>query len=150
MFIFEASEYQKFKKALAQAGVQDQFKERCEPDPLINAGINCQASTKSDGKKQVAVAVTYKIALEIGSLGDNVQYLRRQMEALATTFNIFAGRSQKTLFFRFWQRFPHHLKRYQPTPVGRRWAPSQRQTVIRSTITPSAMKRQNAGSSIPV
>ena len=79
MSIFDAPEFQKFETALAKAGVLDQFKERCEPDPLINAGINCQPSTKSDGKKQVAVAVTYKIALEIGSLGDNVQYLRQQI-----------------------------------------------------------------------
>ncbi|MEE9537548.1 MAG: SIS domain-containing protein [Desulfobacterales bacterium] len=79
MFIFEAAEFQKFEAALAQADVLDQFKERCELDPLINAGINCQPSTKTDGKKQVAIAVTYKIALEIGRLGDNVQYLRQQI-----------------------------------------------------------------------
>ncbi|MGD2187280.1 MAG: SIS domain-containing protein [Desulfobacterales bacterium] len=79
MFIFEAPEFQKVETALAQAGVLDQFKERCEPDLLINGGINCQSSTKTDGKKQVAIAVTYKIALEIGSLGDNVHYLRHQI-----------------------------------------------------------------------
>jgi glucosamine--fructose-6-phosphate aminotransferase (isomerizing) len=79
MLIFEAPEFQKFESDLAKADVLDQFKERCEPDPLINAGINCRPSTKSDGKKQVAVAVTYKTALEIGSLGDNVQYLRHQI-----------------------------------------------------------------------
>jgi glucosamine--fructose-6-phosphate aminotransferase (isomerizing) len=79
MFIFEAPEFQKIENALAKAGVMDQFEERCEPDPLINAGINCQPSTTPDGKKQVAVAVTYKIALEIGSLGENVQYLRQKI-----------------------------------------------------------------------
>jgi glucosamine--fructose-6-phosphate aminotransferase (isomerizing) len=79
MFIFDPPEFQKFEAALAQAGIRDQYKDRCEPDLLINGGINCQTSTTPDGKKQVAVAVTYKIALEIGSLGDNVQYLRRQI-----------------------------------------------------------------------
>ena len=79
MFIFDPPEFQKFEAALTQAGIRDQFKDRCEPDPLINGGINCQPSTQTDGKKQVAVAVTYKIALEIGSLGDNVQYLRQQI-----------------------------------------------------------------------
>jgi len=79
MFIFDPAEFQKFEATLTQAGIHDQFKDRCEPDPLINGGINCQPSTKPDGKKQVAVAVTYKTALEIGSLGDNVQYLRRQI-----------------------------------------------------------------------
>jgi glucosamine--fructose-6-phosphate aminotransferase (isomerizing) len=91
MFIFETSEFQKIEKALAKAGVLDQFKARCEADPLINAGINCQLSTKPDGKKQMAVAVTYKIALEIGSLGDNVQYLRQQI-ATDPVFQILATR----------------------------------------------------------
>ncbi len=89
MFIFEAPEFKKFESALAKADLLDQFKERCEPDLLINAGINCQQSTTTDGKKQVAVAVTYKIALEIGSLGDNVQYLRQQI-ATDSVFQILA------------------------------------------------------------
>jgi glucosamine--fructose-6-phosphate aminotransferase (isomerizing) len=79
LFIFDPPEFSKFETALTGAGLYDQFKDRCEPDPLINGGINCQPSTNTDGEKQVAVAVTYKIALEIGSLGDNVQHLRRQV-----------------------------------------------------------------------
>ncbi|MBW2481898.1 MAG: SIS domain-containing protein, partial [Deltaproteobacteria bacterium] len=79
MLIFAPLEFQKFEAALTKAGIQEKFKERCEPDLLVNRGINCQASTTPDGINQVAVAVTYKIALEIGSLGDNVQYLRRQI-----------------------------------------------------------------------
>jgi glucosamine--fructose-6-phosphate aminotransferase (isomerizing) len=79
MFIFDAPEFQKFEAALTQAGLLDQYKNRCDPDPLVNGGINCQPSIQTDGKKQVAIAVTYKIALEIGSLGDNVQYLRQQI-----------------------------------------------------------------------
>jgi glucosamine--fructose-6-phosphate aminotransferase (isomerizing) len=79
MFIFDAPGFEKFEAALARAGMLDQFKDRCERDPLISGGINCRSSTAGDGKKQVAVAVTYKIALEIGSLGENVQNLRRQI-----------------------------------------------------------------------
>ena len=79
MFIFDSREFQRFEAALTQAGVQDQFKDRSEPDPLINGAINCQPQKQANGKKRVAVAVTYKIALEIGSLGDNVQYLRQQI-----------------------------------------------------------------------
>lgn len=79
MFIFDAPGFQKFENALARAGLLEQFKDRCDPDPLISGGINLRASTKEDGKEQVAVAVTYKIALEIGSLGENVQNLRRQI-----------------------------------------------------------------------
>jgi glucosamine--fructose-6-phosphate aminotransferase (isomerizing) len=79
MFTFDPPAFQKFEAALTRTGIADQFKNRCEPDLLINGGINCRPSTTPDGKKQVAVAVTYKIALEIGSLGDNVQHLRRQI-----------------------------------------------------------------------
>ncbi len=50
MFVFEAPDYQKIEAALDKAGLRDQFKERCEPDPLINAGINCHPSTAADGK----------------------------------------------------------------------------------------------------
>jgi glucosamine--fructose-6-phosphate aminotransferase (isomerizing) len=79
MFIFEEPDFENAQAVLEQAGQLAQFKERCDPDPLVNGGINYQPSTQLDGKKQVAVAVTYKIALEIGSLGDNVDYLRRQI-----------------------------------------------------------------------
>jgi glutamine---fructose-6-phosphate transaminase (isomerizing) len=79
MFIFDAPEFERFEAALTRAEMLNQFKDRCETDPLISGGINCRSSTGRDGKKQVAVAVTYKIALEIGSLGENVQDLRRQI-----------------------------------------------------------------------
>ncbi|MEJ2729734.1 MAG: SIS domain-containing protein [Deltaproteobacteria bacterium] len=79
MFILEAAEFQKFEKALGKDGLREQFKNRCESDLLVNGGISCQLSTTADAENQVAVAVTYKIALEIGSLGDNVRYLRGQI-----------------------------------------------------------------------
>ena len=79
MFVFDAPGFQKLEATLKRAGLLDQFKDRCDPDPLTSGGINCRSSANGDGKKQVAVAVTYKIALEIGSLGENVQHLRRQI-----------------------------------------------------------------------
>jgi glucosamine--fructose-6-phosphate aminotransferase (isomerizing) len=79
MFMFRDADFQTGRAALEQSGHYAQFKERCDPDPLVNGGISYQPATQSDGNKQVAVAVTYKIALEIGSLGDNVDYLRRQI-----------------------------------------------------------------------
>ena len=95
MFIFDAPEFKKFEEALTRAGLLDQFKDRCEPDPLVSGGINFRSSTRGDGKKQVAIAVTYKVALEIGSLGENVQHLRRQIandpvfQILATAAAVF-------------------------------------------------------------
>jgi glucosamine--fructose-6-phosphate aminotransferase (isomerizing) len=79
MFIFENADFQTGRAALEQSGHYAQFKERCDPDPLVNGGISYQPVAQTDENKQVAVAVTYKIALEIGSLGDNVDYIRRQI-----------------------------------------------------------------------
>ncbi|MGD8724177.1 MAG: SIS domain-containing protein, partial [Desulfobacterales bacterium] len=79
MFIIDEADFKKGQETLEQAGLLAQFNERCDPDPLINGGINCRTSIRDDEKRQVAVAVTYKIALEIGSLGNNVSYLRRQI-----------------------------------------------------------------------
>jgi hypothetical protein len=53
MFIFDPAEFQKFEAALTHAGIQDQFKDRCEPDLLINGGINCQPSTTRTGKSRL-------------------------------------------------------------------------------------------------
>jgi glucosamine--fructose-6-phosphate aminotransferase (isomerizing) len=90
MFVFDPPEFQKFEAALKRAGLFDQFKNRCEPDPLVSGGINCRSSINGSGQKQIAVAVTYKVASEIGSLGENVQYLRRQI-ANDPVFQILAG-----------------------------------------------------------
>jgi glucosamine--fructose-6-phosphate aminotransferase (isomerizing) len=79
MFIYKETDFQKGQETFEQAGHLDQFKERCDPDPLVNGGISYRPSTGADGKSQVAVAVTYKIALEIGSLGDNIHHLRQQI-----------------------------------------------------------------------
>jgi len=59
MFIFDAPEFQKCEAALDRAGLLDQFKVRCEPDPLVSGGINCRSSEIGEGKKQVAVTFTY-------------------------------------------------------------------------------------------
>jgi glucosamine--fructose-6-phosphate aminotransferase (isomerizing) len=79
MFIFDELTFKAFEKSLAKADIIDQFKDRCEQNPLVNRSINIHISTNSNGEKQVAVAVTYKIAVEIGSLGDNILFLRQQI-----------------------------------------------------------------------
>ena len=90
MFIFEEADFQKGQAVLEQAGQLTQFKKRCDPDPLVNGGINFQPDPRGGKNKQMAVAVTYKIALEIGSLGDNVDHLRRQISTDAV-FQVLAA-----------------------------------------------------------
>jgi glucosamine--fructose-6-phosphate aminotransferase (isomerizing) len=79
LIILDEPQFKKFESSLNPAGIIAQFKDRCGQNPLINGGINCQTSTRSDGTKQIAIALTYKIALEVGKLGDNIAYLRQQI-----------------------------------------------------------------------
>ncbi|MBT8364425.1 MAG: hypothetical protein KJP23_06935 [Deltaproteobacteria bacterium] len=50
----------------------DQFRLRCEQVTLVNRGIRIHQSLDENSREQVAVTVTYKVAVEVGSLGDNI------------------------------------------------------------------------------
>ncbi len=74
--VLAAAPYEQFVSALAQNGLQNEWGRRCETQPLLNGSISAQ---RRDGA--VAVAFTYKVAVEIGSLGDNIRSLRRHIAA---------------------------------------------------------------------
>ena len=91
MFVFNGAEFKKFKTALTKAGLLDQFRLRCEQVALVNRTIRIHQSLDKNNREQLAVTVTYKVAVEVGSLGDNISYLRRQIAKdailqLLTTF----------------------------------------------------------------
>lgn len=80
MFILEKAQFEKFEKAIKNANLYDRFKERLVQDVLANMGISVN-ETKDESEKQLsAVTLTYKIAAEIGKLGDNIQFLRKQIK----------------------------------------------------------------------
>ncbi len=79
LFILGRSEFDRFKAALDNV-LLDQFKRRSNQEVLVNRGISINDTEDEDGKEPVALAITYKIAAEIGSLGDNIQFLRRQLK----------------------------------------------------------------------
>jgi glucosamine--fructose-6-phosphate aminotransferase (isomerizing) len=79
MFVFNGGEFEKFKNALANADLLDQFRLRCEQTTLVNRAISIHQSLDENSREQVAVTVTYKVAAEVGSLGDNISYLRREI-----------------------------------------------------------------------
>ena len=74
LFVLAAASYERFASTLSQNGLQDEWKRRCERQPLLNQGISVHRHEGS-----VAVAFTYKVAVEIGSLGDNIRCLRRHI-----------------------------------------------------------------------
>ncbi len=59
-----------------QAGLGDQVTQRSERAVLVNQSIGIHAQ---DGGGPVGLTLTYKVAAEIGCLGDNVQRLRQEI-----------------------------------------------------------------------
>jgi glucosamine--fructose-6-phosphate aminotransferase (isomerizing) len=74
LFVLTDATYERFAAALAQGGLQGEWERRCEQQPLLNRGISVHRRVGA-----VAVALTYKVAVEIGSLGDNIRCLRRHI-----------------------------------------------------------------------
>jgi glucosamine--fructose-6-phosphate aminotransferase (isomerizing) len=79
MFVLNKAEFDKFEKSAKQANVYNQIDERCTRGVLGNRGITVHHSRKAGKDEKVAVAMIYKVANEIGSLGDNIQFLRQQI-----------------------------------------------------------------------
>jgi glucosamine--fructose-6-phosphate aminotransferase (isomerizing) len=74
LFVLTVADYERFIAAIGRKGLQAELTRRSETEPLLNQGISIHRSAGS-----VAVAFTYKVAVEIGSLGDNIRFLRREI-----------------------------------------------------------------------
>ncbi len=72
LFVLHSSDYEHFSAALERGGAMADFTRRLDRQPLLNDSI----AVHRHGAV-VAVAFTYKVAVEIGSLGDNIRALRR-------------------------------------------------------------------------
>jgi glucosamine--fructose-6-phosphate aminotransferase (isomerizing) len=79
MFVLNKAEYDKFEKSVKQANVYHQIDERCTRGVLGHRGITVHHSRKAGKSEKIAVAIVYKVANEIGRLGDNIQFLRQQI-----------------------------------------------------------------------
>jgi len=80
MFILEKTQFEKFEKTIENANLFDRFKERSTQDVLTNMGISVNETKDESGKELSAITLTYKIAAEIGKLGDNISFLRKQIK----------------------------------------------------------------------
>ncbi|MEJ2157480.1 MAG: SIS domain-containing protein [Desulfobacteraceae bacterium] len=76
LFILDDKAYGGFKERLEQNGLTDQFGERTEHVILGNQSISIQQRAETN---EVGLTLTYKVAAEIGSLGDNVSTLRKHI-----------------------------------------------------------------------
>jgi len=79
MFVFDKAGFEKFEISAKQAEVFEEIAERCPEGSLGNRGITLHRSHQTGQDEKIAVAITYKVASEIGSLGDNIKFLRQQI-----------------------------------------------------------------------
>ena len=79
LFEIETAVYQDFCDTLNADGFDKVLARRKGPDLLLSGAVSINPQTGTDGAAHVALAFTYKVAAEIGSLGDNVADLRRQI-----------------------------------------------------------------------
>ena len=80
MFVLDASEFERFEETIKKANLYDQVKERSTRDVLVNLGIKINESEDKNGQQCVAIAITYKVAAEVGRLGDNIRLLRNHIK----------------------------------------------------------------------
>ncbi len=79
MFLLSEDAYEHFFTELEQKNLAAKFESRMDKDVLGNTSISRNRSIGEDGRSMVAVTLVYKIAAEIGSLGDNIRFLRGQI-----------------------------------------------------------------------
>lgn len=80
MFRLDAGVFSDFQDTLEKANFMDAFRERSTGGVLVNRSITTRASRDGEGADRVAMTFVYKVAAEIGSLGDNVAFLRDQIK----------------------------------------------------------------------
>ncbi|MBW2264655.1 MAG: SIS domain-containing protein [Deltaproteobacteria bacterium] len=73
--VVDQSIFSQFRQRLQDESLLDEFKARTAHKVLANRCIRINEK----GPSGISVAFTYKIAAEVGGLGDNVQYLRNQV-----------------------------------------------------------------------
>ena len=80
LFVIPAEAYEAILAALDRKGLTTDFERRMDRDVLKNNSISLNRSATDDGQSIVALTVVYKVAAEIGSLGDNIRFLRQQIQ----------------------------------------------------------------------
>lgn len=79
LFVLDPEVFEGFRQTLTKHGLREEFEDRGRQDVLLNRGIAVCGPDGTHPDAAVSVCLTYKVASEIGSLGDNVTFLRWQM-----------------------------------------------------------------------
>ncbi len=81
MLLFDGKSWRDLHRMIDDDGLLNDFSSRSSRSILSNDSIQIDPAQESTQSDRVTIAFTYKIAAEIGSLGDNVSYLRHQIKA---------------------------------------------------------------------
>jgi glucosamine--fructose-6-phosphate aminotransferase (isomerizing) len=77
LFVIDCKVYKAFEATLKTHDLASQLESRCQSSVMANSSIF--VSPDRTNTPTVTVAFAYKIAAEIGNLGDNTRFLRRQI-----------------------------------------------------------------------
>ena len=82
MFMLDEAVFQEFEATLKRdAGpeIHDLMHRRAQQSVLGNRGMDLYTATDASNRTYVTISMVYKIAAEIGSLGDNIRFIRNEI-----------------------------------------------------------------------
>ncbi len=80
MFVFDEPTYQKIMVSIEKSKLTNDLSERMSREVLTNNDISLHTVTNKNKKIRYAISLVYKVAAEVGSLGDNTRFLREQIK----------------------------------------------------------------------
>ncbi len=79
LFVMDSAVYAQFRDQIETTGLLTEFNDRLGSDILKNRSVSLNSINPDQPGGTTSLAITYKVAAEIGSLGDNIAYIRRQI-----------------------------------------------------------------------
>lgn len=79
MFILDETRYKKFQDMVKAGGLSSEMEERTNREVLLNKGISIGKTEQQGEPVLFSVTFTYKVAAEIGHLGDNISFIRQEI-----------------------------------------------------------------------
>lgn len=79
LFILDPIHFQTFIGDIENHHLEKELEKRTSGNVLVNRNLSIRRSNPDEPSETVAITFTYKIAAEIGSLGDNIRFLRSQI-----------------------------------------------------------------------
>ncbi|MCG8618059.1 MAG: SIS domain-containing protein, partial [Desulfobacterales bacterium] len=80
MFTLTETTWENYRQHINDAGLSDRLKSRTNHQVLANNCITVNTAKGDDLAPRVTIAFVYKFAAEIGALGDNIAFIRKQIK----------------------------------------------------------------------